>query len=263
MVRADADRLRQVVLNLVANAIKFTERGQVLIRADLCESTSASLKLRLEVTDTGIGIPVDRRDRLFKMFSQVDASTTRRFGGTGLGLALCRQLVELFGGEIGVVSQPGGGSTFWFTVFVEHATCHPVSNITPPDFQHLRVMVVDDNATNLEITRTHLQRWGIDCNVSDHAPSALAELKTAVRQGRPYGLAILNMQMPDINGCELIKLIRSADEIAELPLIMLTSIHEDIPQEQLDAWKRVAYLHKPVRQSRLYDSVITALWPQF
>ena len=169
MVRADADRLRQVVLNLVANAIKFTERGQVLIRADLCESTSASLKLRLEVTDTGIGIPVDRRDRLFKMFSQVDASTTRRFGGTGLGLALCRQLVELFGGEIGVVSQPGGGSTFWFTVFVEHATCHPVSNITPPDFQHLRVMVVDDNATNLELTRTHLQRWGIDCNVSDHA----------------------------------------------------------------------------------------------
>lgn len=258
MVRADADRLRQVVLNLVANAIKFTERGQVVIRADLCESISESLKLRLEVTDTGIGIPDDRRDRLFRLFSQVDASTTRRYGGTGLGLALCRQLVELFGGEIGVVSQPGAGSTFWFTVCVEHATCRPVSHIVSPGLQHFRVLVVDDNAANLEITSTHLRRWGIDCDVFDHAPSALSKLKTAQRQGRPYDLAILDMQMPDMDGRELIHQIRSTEEIANLPLIMLTSILEDIPQEQLDAWRLVAYLQKPVRQSRLYDSVISA-----
>ena len=258
MVKADAGRLRQVVLNLVTNAIKFTDRGQVLIRADLCESYSESLKLRLEVSDTGIGIPVDRRDRLFKLFSQVDASTTRRFGGTGLGLALCRQLVELFGGEIGVESQPDAGSTFWFTVCVEHATCRPVSNIIPPDFQHLRVLVVDNKATNLEIMGKTLRRWGIDCNVSDRAPVALAKLMTAQRQGRPYGLAILDMQMPDMDGCELINLIRSTEELADLPLIMLTSIDEDFPHEQLAAWKLVACLHKPVRQSCLLDSVINA-----
>lgn len=258
MVRADDDKLRQVVLNLVTNAIKFTERGQIVIRADLCQTTSESLKLRLEVTDTGIGIPDDRRDCLFKLFSQVDTSTTRRFGGTGLGLALCRQLVELFGGEIGVVSQPGAGSTFWFTVCVEHATCRPVSNIVPPEFQHLRVLVVDDKATNLEIMGKYLRRWGIDCNVSDRAPTALAKLTTAQRQGRPYGLAILDMQIPDMDGCELINLIRATHELADLPLIMLTSIDEVIPHEQLDAWKLVACLHKPVRQSCLLDSVINA-----
>ena len=255
----DADRLRQIVLNLVTNAVKFTDQGQVLLRVRILEANAEGLLLRFQVSDTGIGIPEERRHRLFKLFSQVDASTTRRFGGTGLGLALCQRLVELFGGELGVESRPGQGSTFWFTVRLQSAEGPDDSNVLPGRFQQLRVLVVDDNATNLEITSTHLRRWGFDCEVADYAPTALAELQAACRQGRPYGLAILDMQMPDMDGGELIGHIRATPEIADLPLVMLTSIGENIPREQLDAWRLAACLNKPVRQSRLFDCVISAV----
>ncbi len=257
MVSGDVGRLRQVVLNLVSNAVKFTEKGQVVLHARTIESNEEGMMIRFEVRDTGIGIPADRRNRLFKLFSQVDASTTRRFGGTGLGLALCKRLVELFGGDIGVDSSEAG-STFWFTARLKVAEGRVDTGIVPNNLQQLRVLVVDDNATNLEITSTHIRRWGLDCEVSDYAPSALLELKSAYREGRPYGLAILDMQMPDMDGRELINLIRDTPELVNLPLIMLTSIGEDIVREQLDAWRLSAYLNKPIRQSRLFDAVIDA-----
>ena len=259
MMHGDSDRLRQVVLNLVSNAVKFTERGQVVIRAKMSESVDNHGHLiRFEVSDTGIGIPDDRRNRLFKLFSQVDASTTRRFGGTGLGLALCKRLVELFEGDIGVDSTPDSGSTFWFTARLKPANSEHHSCTVPSNLEHLRVLVVDDNATNLEITSTHLRRWGIHCDVADYAPSALVKMRDAVRDGRPYGLAILDMQMPDMDGRELIECIRGTPGIAQLPLMMLTSIGEDLTSEQLEAWQLSAYLNKPIRQSRLFDAVITA-----
>ena len=257
LVTGDVGRLRQVVLNLVSNAVKFTEKGQVVLHALAIETNADGIMLRFEVRDTGIGIPEDRRNRLFKLFSQVDASTTRRFGGTGLGLALCKRLVELFGGEIGVDSSEAG-STFWFTARLKAAEGRVDTGIVPTNLQQLRVLVVDDNATNLEITSTHIRRWGLACEVSDYAPSALLELKSAYREGRPYGLAILDMQMPDMDGRELIHLIRDTPELVNLPLIMLTSIGEDIGREQLDAWRLSAYLNKPIRQSRLFDAVIDA-----
>ena len=259
MMNGDSDRLRQIVLNLVSNAVKFTEKGQVVIHAHVAETTDEGSLIRFEVSDTGIGIPEDRRSRLFKLFSQVDASTTRRFGGTGLGLALCKRLAELFGGDIGVDSEADKGSTFWFTARLKPAAEHaPTTTMVPCSLQQLRVLVVDDNATNLEITSTHLQRWGIHCETSDYAPSALVKLKAAVREGRPYGLAILDMQMPDMDGGELIQLIRKTPELTNLPLMMLTSMGEDLSREQLEAWHLAAYLNKPIRQSRLFDAVISA-----
>ncbi len=261
LVNGDADRFRQIVLNLVSNAVKFTERGQVVIRGREERRCGDEIWMRFEVSDSGIGIPADYHDRLFKLFSQVDASTTRRFGGTGLGLALCKRLVELFRGEIGVTSGQSQGSTFWFTVRFELGSDRVKSDsgIVPSSFAKLRVLVVDDNSTNLEITSTHLHRWGIACDVADYAPTALAQMKAACRDGRPYGLAILDMQMPVMDGRELIEAIRRTPEIANTPLIMLTSIGEEIAAAQLDTWRLSAYLNKPIRQSRLFDSVISAV----
>ncbi|MBC7967591.1 MAG: response regulator [Fuerstia sp.] len=258
LFRGDADRLRQIVLNLVNNAVKFTERGQVHLRVRADESDATGMLLRFEVTDTGIGIPEDRQDRLFKLYSQVDASTTRRFGGTGLGLALCQGLVELLGGELGVESRDGKGSTFWFTVRLQPVSGNKTTEVLPGSFRNLRVLVADDNETNLEITSSHLRRWGLDCEAVNSARAALEVLQSACSGLRPYGLAILDMRMPDMDGREFINRIRSTPEIAEVPLVLLTSIGDDIPREQLDAWRIATCLSKPVRQSRLFDSVISA-----
>ncbi len=258
MLEGDSNRLRQIVLNLVSNAVKFTSQGQVVIRSKIAQSHANEVVMRFEVSDTGIGIPEDRLDVLFKNFSQVDASTTRRFGGTGLGLALSKKLVELFGGEIGVDSSPNVGSTFWFTARLAISQDQGSPSVYPTSLQHLRVLVVDDNATNLEITSSHLRRWGIRCDVSDYAPEALERMKAAVGAGNPYNLAILDMQMPDMDGRELIERIRHTSELTKLPLIMLTSMGEDLTRKQLEEWKLEAYLNKPIRQSRLFDAVISA-----
>ncbi len=162
MVRSDMVRLRQILVNLVNNALKFTERGTILVRAIARESDIEQI-VRFEVIDTGIGIPVDRQDRLFRLFSQVDVSTTRRFGGTGLGLALCRKFVTMLGGEIGVESKEGRGSTFWFTVPVRNATDHQQSLVCPLELRHLRVLAVDDNATSLDVLCGGLHRCGVSC----------------------------------------------------------------------------------------------------
>ncbi len=258
LMKGDSDRLRQIVLNLVSNAIKFTENGQVVVHAYTMSSNETSVLLKFEVSDTGIGIPEDRRNRLFRLFSQVDASTTRRFGGTGLGLALCKSLVELFQGEIGVESELDKGSTFWFTARLQVVVGEARAEIVPSNLEHLRVLVVDDNATNLEITSSHLQRWGIECEICDYAPEAFVKMKKAAISGRPFGLAILDMQMPDMDGGQLIELIRKTPEIESMPLMVLTSMGEELSQEKLQAWRLAAYLNKPIRQSRLFDAVIDA-----
>lgn len=257
-VRGDADRLRQVVLNLVSNAVKFTDQGQVVIRVRQSISKQNQDMIYFEVSDTGIGIPEDCQNRLFHVFSQADASTTRRYGGTGLGLALCRRIVELFGGEIGVQTQAGAGSTFWFTAQLETCQSKSTSKCVPEAARGLRVLAVDDNATNLEIASANLRRWGFECEVASYAPTAYERLLQAARDGKPFGLALLDMQMPDMDGGQLVEKIRSTPELRDLPLVMLTSMGGEVSQEVLAKWRLAAYLNKPIRQSRLFDAVMTA-----
>ncbi len=263
MINGDASRLRQVILNLISNAVKFTERGQVVVRARIAETDEDGVAVvRFEVTDTGIGIPTDRRNRLFKLFSQIDASTTRRYGGTGLGLALCKRMVELFEGEIDVESSPDVGSTFWFTARLKTSRAEKLFESVPHNLQHLRVLVVDDNATNREIICSHLRHWGIPCDMADSASSAWGDLQAAVRRGDPFSLAILNMHLPGMNGGELIEHIRQTPELERLPLIVLTSMGEDPTDEQFAAWRLSAHLNKPIRQSRLFEAIVKASCPE-
>ncbi len=255
-VRGDPDRLRQIIINLVTNAIKFTDRGQIVIAARIHEASPHEYHLAFSVKDSGIGIPADRMNRLFHSFSQVDASTTRKYGGTGLGLALSKQLTELFGGNIYVESEAGKGSTFGFTVKLKHAV-HPISErVLPTSLRNLRVLVVDDNATNREILRATVLSWGFECQLADDAPTALNLLRESLEQQRLYDLAIVDMQMPDMDGLELVERIRQDEEYKKLKLIMLTSLSNLMTREELAKLGLSSYLTKPVRQSRLFDAVI-------
>ncbi|MCC7475317.1 MAG: response regulator, partial [Pirellulales bacterium] len=258
LVHADADRLRQVVLNLANNAVKFTDRGQITLRARTGEKSSEGTWFRIEVEDTGIGIPSDRMDRLFQAFSQVDTSTTRRYGGTGLGLSLCKRLVELFGGEIGVESTAGFGSKFWFTVRLPVVEKPETCRVIPSSLKHLRALVVDDNPTTLEIISGHLQRWGIFCHTMNNSFNAVNELKEARRQGRPYGLLLLDFHIQGIDSCDLVQEILAIAELKQAPIIMMTSHgHKCGCQSKLPA-NSMIYLNKPIRPSRLFNAIIRA-----
>jgi two-component system sensor histidine kinase/response regulator len=257
-VRADATRLRQVLTNLLGNALKFTDGGEIVAHATVERpgDDGAAAVLRFEVADTGIGIAPEVVPALFDPFSQADSSTTRRFGGTGLGLAICKELVGLMGGEIGVESNPGSGSRFWFTVPVEHAE----ALATPPpavDFAGTRALVVDDNETNRTILVTQLASWGIDAEASAGAEEALERLAGAAAEGRPYGLALLDFQMPgSMDGGSLAAAIRDRPAVAATRLILLTSMGHVASADEL----RVdGALTKPVNQSQLYDAIATVL----
>jgi len=259
MVFADGDRLRQVILNLLGNAVKFTERGQVLMRVSPHRWSDSEMLALFEIHDTGIGIPEERRDSLFQVFTQVDPLTTRRYGGTGLGLVLSKKLVELMGGEIGFRSEIGKGSVFWFTARLGKTAVAEGPKTLPPGFQKMRALVVDDNHMNLEIVQAILKRWGIASNGCDYAPSAVDELRSAHRSGRPYNLVISDMQMPDVDGLDFARHIRSMPELGNVPIIILTSMGQTIPAEEREKWGILACLTKPVRQSRLFNAVISSL----
>jgi two-component system, sensor histidine kinase and response regulator len=255
-VRGDPFRLRQVLTNLLGNAIKFTEEGEVVLRVSLVEDRPEAATVRFEVRDTGIGITREQGERLFSSFSQADASTSRRYGGTGLGLAISKQLVEMMGGEIGVESEPGMGSTFWFTAQVEKV---PQGEATPSprtDLRGLRILVTDDNATNRQILHKQLTSWGIEDGMSENGPGALEALRAAVNSGKPYDLAILDMQMPGMDGLELARAIKDDAHIASTRLMVLSSVGMDIGADAHQAGVEVV-LAKPVRHSQLYDALAT------
>ncbi len=255
-VRGDPGRLRQILTNIVGNAVKFTTQGEVVVRVSVDGTTSAGAIVRFETSDTGIGIPVEARARLFQAFSQVDSSTTRRFGGTGLGLAISRQLVELMGGAIGIESTPGQGSTFWFTTQLD-----PVTHQQDPEqkeLQGLRVLIVDDNQTNRTILEHQLGSWGITSTSASGGSMALDQLRAAAN-GTPFALAILDMHMPDMDGLMLAKEIRADPAFADTRLVLLTSGGpRGQSQETLEAGI-LACLTKPVRSSQLYDALVTAM----
>jgi CheY-like chemotaxis protein len=257
VLRGDPGRLRQILMNLVGNAIKFTEQGEVVVRASLAETMADTVLIRFDVSDTGAGIDPKTRDRLFQSFAQADSSTTRRYGGTGLGLAIAKQLAEMMGGSIGVESTPGQGSTFWFTV--QLATVPGSVQTTLPsdvDLNGQRLLIIDDNDTNRMILQHQVTAWGIHADGAASGPLALEMLRAAALRKTPYDLALMDMQMPGMDGLELARTIKADPALAALPLVMLTSItqwgHEALVQQAGIA----AYLTKPVRQSQLYDCLI-------
>ena len=251
--------MRQVLTNILGNAIKFTEKGEVTLRAELAEDAPDAATVLFEVSDTGIGMADEQRTRLFKPFTQADASTTRRYGGTGLGLAISKQLVLMMGGEIGVRSEPGVGSTFWFTTKLEK---RPEGEVAAPairtGLRGLRVLIVDDHETNRRILHKQITSWGMRDGMAEGGEEALTLLRAAAENGEPYDLAILDMQMPDMDGIQLARVIGDEPAISSTRLVLLTSIGLNINEEASRAGVEVV-LTKPVRQSQLYDALATMM----
>ncbi|HEV8700594.1 MAG TPA: response regulator [Candidatus Polarisedimenticolia bacterium] len=259
-VRGDPGRLRQILINLVGNAIKFTQSGEVVLRARLAAEGGESRTIRFEVSDTGIGIDAESRDRLFQPFMQAEGSTTRKFGGTGLGLAISRQLTELMGGRIGVESEPDKGSTFWFTVRLENRA-GAVGAPPPPreSLRGLRLLVVDDNTTNRRILMEQARSWGMIPEEAPGGREALGILAAAANRGQRHDLAIVDMQMPEMDGLQLARAIKTDRRLADLRLIMLTSIGIRGHAAEAHRAGYAGYLTKPSGQSQLYDCIATVM----
>jgi len=255
-VHGDPTRLRQVLINLLNNAVKFTERGEVVLSVALDGRDESGALVRFSVRDTGIGIPPERRSRLFQPFSQGDASTTRQHGGTGLGLVISRELAGLMGGSVDFESEVGVGSTFHFTARLHAASAQPAApSALPKDVRGLAVLVVDDNATNRRVLVEQLAAWGCRATQAEGGPRALELLEAEAQAGRAFALALLDGQMPGMDGTELARRIRARHGPKELPLILLTSLSK--PRESLRAREAGvdAFLTKPVKQSQLYDCI--------
>jgi CheY-like chemotaxis protein len=270
-IASDLTRLRQILVNLVGNAVKFTDHGEVVVRVMVGERKGAlataapavreptldGVKLHFSVRDTGIGIPVDRMDRLFLSFSQVDASTTRKYGGTGLGLVISRRLAEMMGGEIWVESKPGKGTTFHFTIVAEIVETAPAQTQIA-SLLGRRVLIVDDNPTNRFILQEQTRRWKMKPVLVESGAAALAELA----RDASFDLAILDMNMPEMDGLDLAKAIRSRPESQNLPLVMLTSLGDHGRSEEMRSVNFAAFVTKPIKQSQLHTILARAIQPQ-
>ncbi|HEY9669463.1 MAG TPA: GAF domain-containing protein, partial [Coleofasciculaceae cyanobacterium] len=267
-IAGDVTRLRQILVNLLSNAVKFTPRGEVTVSVT-AKGIGGSLpgmgeaspypfyEIQFAVKDTGIGIPRDRLDRLFKPFSQVDSSTSRQYGGTGLGLVICQRLCEMMGGRIWVESEIGKGSVFYFTILA-HAVYSAAStdlDVKQPQLAGKRLLIVDDNATNRQILILQGQSWGM----LPRAAASSAEALDWLRTGEHFDLAILDMQMPEMDGLALAAEIRKQPDCQELPLVMLTSIGKVESSDRKIKDYFAAFLNKPIKQSHLHDVLMQVL----
>ena len=259
-LRGDPGRLRQVLINLVSNAVKFTESGEVIVRATKESETDSHVYVRFSVTDTGIGLSQAAQQRLFQAFVQADGSTSRKFGGTGLGLAICKQLVELMGGQIGIESAPRMGSTFWFTARLEKQTSPAQeANVPHLELEGLRVLIVDDNATNRKILSHQTSSWKLLPTEAEDGAGALQLLRAAAAQDQPFDVVLMDMQMPGMDGFELARTIKSDASIAPVPVILMPSFGQRGDAQAARDIGIAAYLTKPVRQSQLFDCLVTVL----
>jgi PAS domain S-box-containing protein len=250
VVRGDAGRLRQVLTNIIGNAIKFTTAGEVSITVAPEADEPSRVALRFEVRDTGIGIPPDKIQQIFQPFTQADTSVTRRFGGTGLGLSIARRLVEKMGGDLRVESEPGKGSLFWFYAWFEKSSA-TIDIPAAGDLKGRRILVVDDNATNRDILKGILAAWRAEFAQAESGPQALDILRSAAARGEPFEAAILDMVMPDMDGESLGKAIKEGPSIGDTRLVIMTSADRLGEAERLRAAGFDAYLVKPVRNSDL------------
>ena len=257
----DETRIRQVLLNFSSNAVKFTSEGEVVVRVGVLHRSTERVALRFEVVDTGIGIAPEEQERLFSAFAQADSSTTRRFGGTGLGLTISRQLIELMDGKLGMTSTPGEGSTFWFELSLrrseEVAKAEPGAD--PRTLSGQRALVVDDNATNRRILRQQLVSWGVEAIEAVDGFQALEIAGTAVQEGRGFDLGVVDLNMPGMDGLELARAMKADPSTADTVLFLLSSSGHRLDAAESHLSGFAASLTKPVRASELFDCLITSL----
>jgi CheY-like chemotaxis protein/HPt (histidine-containing phosphotransfer) domain-containing protein len=265
-LKGDPARLRQVLVNLAGNAIKFTHQGEVIIRAEPVEETEARATITFSVQDTGIGIPKERIAAVFDRFTQADGSTTRKYGGTGLGLTISKQLVEAMGGKIGVESESGVGSTFWFTITLEKQAPGTMAKEESSssaglalEIRNLRVLGIDDNATNRKVLTKMVEGFGCRIDTAPSGAKGLEMLRNAHREGDPFHIILLDMQMPGMDGEQTAREIKNDPVAREAQIIILTSMGQRGDAARLEALGCAAYLLKPVKQQMLYDTLLAVI----
>ncbi len=259
-VCGDAGRLRQVLTNLVGNAVKFTAKGEVRIRVSAVSDLGNESVLRFQVRDTGIGIPLAGKRNIFSAFTQAEDSTTRCFGGTGLGLAISAQLIELMGGSIGVESAVGGGSNFWFTVRVRHQpTASESTNFENPVLERVHVLIADGNAVSARIMSDHFQTWKMRGEVAANSALAMVALNDAIAAGDPFEIAVIDLQVPDCGGLALARAIQQSPQLAGVRVVGIHELGDRSAAGRVKAAGIRALIARPLRQSRLYNTLVTLM----
>jgi len=260
LLRGDPGRLRQILVNLIGNAIKFTEKGDISVRASLVSQDEKSATILFSVADTGIGIPEDRQRAIFERFKQADGSTTRKYGGTGLGLAISAQLVQMMGGKIEVESEIGKGSTFKFTATFEKQLDAPENGQAfPVELKDVHILGVDDNRTNRKVIQKMLEGFGCRIDTVDNGKDAITRLHQAIDEQDPYQLVLLDMQMPEMDGEQTLSLIKQDDKTRHTKVIILTSMGQRGDALRLEKAGCSGYLMKPVKQSQLFKTIVKVL----
>jgi len=258
-VRGDAGRVHQVLTNLVGNALKFTKSGEVAIRVTVNAQTETEVHARFEIKDTGPGIPLETQARLFQPFVQADSSTSRKFGGTGLGLAICKRLAESLNGSIGVESTAGVGSTFWVTFRFSRQAAVKLQPQNMDEFVDTRVLIIDDNETSRQFLHQQMIAWRLHDGCARSGKEALALLHRSVIEKSPYRVAIIDLQMPEMDGLALVRKINADPLLSATRLILLTQFGRPIPTDELRTLNVAACCVKPVRQSALFDCLVQGL----
>ena len=265
-LRGDPGRVRQILVNLVGNAIKFTHHGEIIIQAEPLEETETHVRVHFAVQDTGIGIAYDRQSAIFDRFTQADGSTTRKYGGTGLGLTICKQLVEAMGGKIGLESTPGVGSSFWFEInfpkqFTRKRSTGPLT-LGPANLLEARILIIDDNQINRVVLKKNVEALGSRVDAVTSGAKGLEVLRNAYRVGDPYHVVLLDMQMPGMDGEQTARAIKSDPAVKDVKIIILTSMGQRGDAARLEALGCSGYLLKPVKQQLLFDAIIAVLGHQ-
>ena len=264
----DPGRIRQILINLINNAIKFTDKGEIVLNVSLVHESNSDVIVKFEIIDTGIGIPEDKIENLFEPFMQVDGSTTRKYGGTGLGLTISKQLSEMMNGQIGAESEIGKGSTFWFTARLQIQSMRNETEIKRDEefkaiLNGVRILVVDDNATNRRVLEIPLISWGCCYDEASDSKVALEKINKAADELNPYKIAILDMRLPEIDGETLGRMIKNDPKLKDTILVMMTSIGNKGDAKHMKEIGFSAYTTKPIKQTFLHDCILKILHPDF